>query len=201
LVLALTVTLAPLPRAEAFQPPGPYQISDAVVFPCPFCHEEVDASIEMVGNQANCPHCRNRIEVPKPEWKVELAPRQDQPVQTLRAAGEGTDVTCPQCDGPLQVSGEMVGKQMICPHCRRVITVPKPVEKQPSVQLAPLMFDRENKQWEDALRQKAFEETSREQSWTRVILFGLLGRGGAVAAIGKALSRRGRCGPSSQPPA
>jgi hypothetical protein len=51
------------------------------------------------------------------------------------------DFACPQCDGPLQVPSEMIGKQMTCPHCRRVIAVSMPVEKQPPLQLAPPKFD------------------------------------------------------------
>ncbi len=41
------------------------------IFGCPICGHQVEAPVELVGVQAECPDCESQITVPKPAWMVE----------------------------------------------------------------------------------------------------------------------------------
>lgn len=62
-------------------------------------------------------------------WYPDLDESPKQPVSTAENAATPSPppselLGCPLCGGAFQVTAEMAGEQMACPHCRGIVTIP-----------------------------------------------------------------------------
>jgi hypothetical protein len=120
----------------------------AIKFTCPNCRYPLKVKDELAGKRARCPKCKHVIQLPA-VTPAAAPPRDGQPAPTedleaLAAAAlaeeqkpaepveqKFIDFTCAFCDEPVQAPAELAGKQMPCPHCRKIVKVPVPEKKGP----------------------------------------------------------------------
>jgi hypothetical protein len=108
----------------------------AIVFDCPFCKLNYRLKDDFAGKIVTCksPNCRKNFKVPAPKGLA--APSAPVDVDALAAAAfsdepvkaqtveEMIPVTCAGCDHVWQVEASKEGKNVLCPECRKVNSVP-----------------------------------------------------------------------------
>ena len=99
---------------------------------CPLCAGMIQIDPAYAGQQVGCPLCQGVMVLPPPEffgpppapyplaeYPPEFPPQYPQePPTNLPQLG------CPVCGGAFQVSPQMVGQQVACPHCQNTVTIP-----------------------------------------------------------------------------
>jgi hypothetical protein len=109
-----------------------------IQFRCPHCKKGISAKEELAGKKVKCPACKRPLTVPAqaappaPDAEeLAMAVLGEKPAEAPAPQAKPIDFTCPQCDEPVQAPYEMAGKQMPCPHCRRIVRVPMPARSEP----------------------------------------------------------------------
>jgi hypothetical protein len=111
-----------------------------IKFKCPHCKKGLSVKEHLAGKAARCPACKQMLKIPSPVTapppadvdELAMSVLQEKPAEAPAEAPKTVDFTCPQCDEPVQAPIELAGKQMPCPHCRRIIKVPVPEKKAPT---------------------------------------------------------------------
>jgi hypothetical protein len=110
-----------------------------IKFDCPHCKKSISAKDHLAGKKVKCPACKQALTVPAPVAapaadveELAMAVLGEQPAeQAAEEAAKPIEFTCPQCDESVQVAAELGGKQTPCPHCHRIIKVPRPAKTEP----------------------------------------------------------------------
>jgi hypothetical protein len=108
-----------------------------IKFKCPHCQRGLSVKEHLAGKTAKCPACKQMLKIPAPvpappdAEELAMSVLQDKPAEAPVEAPKTIDFTCPQCDEPVQAPIDLGGKQMPCPHCKRIIKVPVPEKKAP----------------------------------------------------------------------
>src|SRR5262245_40218787 len=113
--------LPPITPSPASMNPVPMQ--------CPLCAGTIQVDPAYAGQQVACPLCQGVMVLPPPEFfglpsagggfppePPGFAPPSFPP-QFPQEAQQLPQLGCPVCGGAFQVSPQMVGQQMACPHC------------------------------------------------------------------------------------
>src|SRR5262249_30504172 len=112
----------------------------SIKFNCPKCQNSLRVSQELAGKKARCPGCKQVITIPTlelPAADIEAlaaAALVDQPKpEPVKAQKEAAPIKfqCFYCDEQVEVPGDLAGKQVPCPECRRIVKVPMPVKTEP----------------------------------------------------------------------
>jgi hypothetical protein len=116
----------------------------AIKFNCPHCAKAFTVRDHLAGKRASCSACKKPIVVPKQSSPSSAAPAPSAeevaaatfmdappPAPPPPTDTKTIDFNCPQCDELVQVSLDLQGKQIACPHCRRIVKVPLLVKKDP----------------------------------------------------------------------
>jgi hypothetical protein len=110
----------------------------AIVFNCPYCHEEYNLKDEFAGRTATCrnPDCRQKIVIPKPTVSDDtpppadveaaaLAAWSDEPAKAEQPAERVIDVECLHCGHKWTEPQARAGKNTLCPECRERVRIPE----------------------------------------------------------------------------
>jgi hypothetical protein len=115
-----------------------------IKFKCPNCKKGLSVKEHLAGKTAKCPACAKPLKIPAPAPapapsapqpdadELAMSVLQDKPAEAPAEEQKTIDFPCPQCDEPVQAPLDLAGKQMPCPHCRRIIKVPVPQKKDPN---------------------------------------------------------------------
>jgi DNA-directed RNA polymerase subunit RPC12/RpoP len=125
---------------RSVDPDAPPQTFITVI--CRLCHTRMYATEAEVGQEMVCPDCGTKTVVPPPQTPTEIddpdeiaARRQDeytvlgveQPALTNREVyGVHIAVNCPVCHTRMLAGEDQVGREIVCPDCSQVVTVPPP---------------------------------------------------------------------------
>src|SRR6185436_10257652 len=112
---------------------------------CPLCGGMIQIDPAYAGQQVGCPLCQGAMLLPPPEffglpagfppdqppaypppgYPSQEFPQQGFPPQYPSEAPPNLpQLGCPFCGGAFQVSPEMAGHQVACPHCQNAISIP-----------------------------------------------------------------------------
>jgi hypothetical protein len=109
-----------------------------IKFKCPHCQRGLSVKEHLAGKTAKCPACKKALKIPAPgsspadAEELAMSVLKDKPAEAPAEEPKTIDFACPQCDEPVQAPAELAGKQMPCPHCRRIVKVPVPEKKEPT---------------------------------------------------------------------
>ena len=119
--------------------PQAVESEDSLVFECPSCNQLFEGSEEMRGRSGKCHVCGEVFAIElkkKPAAQIVLdAPAakgqkskkpagQPQGNSHQEAAGISIEMTCPSCDGKMQVPRAAAGQTTACPYCRQLLSIP-----------------------------------------------------------------------------
>ena len=106
----------------------------AAQFNCPHCTGIFEVDSSMGGQQIACPMCQGVMTLPDMEtpstpsghhsWQPEQPASSDATPSYPAASGNISQLACPLCNGPFQVTPEMAGQQVSCPHCAGLVMIP-----------------------------------------------------------------------------
>src|SRR5262249_33539169 len=99
----------------------------------------INAKDHLAGKNVKCPACKQPLTVPAPVAAppddvddLAMSVLGDKPAEQVADTARPIEFTCPMCDEPGSVAGDLAGKQTPCPSCRRIIKVPVPQKKDPT---------------------------------------------------------------------
>jgi DNA-directed RNA polymerase subunit RPC12/RpoP len=100
-----------------------------IQFRCPSCRRSLKVKDAWAGKRAECPACKHVIPVPAASSNVDVeelaaAALSDQP-QEGQAESKTIDFPCSFCDEKIQAGLDLAEKRMPCPHCGKIVKVPK----------------------------------------------------------------------------
>jgi predicted nucleic acid-binding Zn ribbon protein len=110
---------------------------------CPLCAGMIQIDPAHAGQQVGCPLCAGVMLLPPPEFfglPGGFSAEQSLGVPSqysLEAPATLLQLGCPICGGPFQVSPEMAGGQVACPHCQNGVSIPDLFAGNASDGLAP----------------------------------------------------------------
>lgn len=122
-------------------------------FQCPHCDGFFQIEAGFAGGQVACPACQGVVAIPEspieppsvsppgypspPESVTPPAAPNELPIQPPAVPQPGhvnqpaaLPVSCPFCNGMFQVTTDMAGQAVACPHCQQAVTTPHPQETQ-----------------------------------------------------------------------
>src|SRR5579885_3735263 len=109
-----------------------FRLSDrttmTIQFRCPSCRRSLKVKDAWAGKRAECPACKQVIPVPAASTNVDVeelaaAALSEQPQE--QAEQKTIDFPCPFCDEKIEAGTDLAEKRMPCPHCGRIVKVPK----------------------------------------------------------------------------
>lgn len=98
----------------------------AIQFECPHCKRSLKVRDEWAGRKARCPACQKLLTIGAAAADVEAlaaAAFESQSADTTPVPAT-VDFRCGFCDEDIHASADLAGKQMPCPHCKRIVKVP-----------------------------------------------------------------------------
>lgn len=101
-----------------------------IQFRCPSCRRSLKVRDAWAGKRAECPACKKVIAVPQASEKIDVealaaAALSEQPAGPA-VEQKPIDFPCPYCDEKITAAADLADKRTPCPHCGRIVKVPKP---------------------------------------------------------------------------
>ncbi len=97
-------------------------------FHCPYCSGIFQIDPSMAGQEVACPLCDGVVGIPSElDWgEASSGPDAAPPIPAPPPAppSNAFEMSCPLCAGIFQVTADMAGQQVACPHCDGHVTVP-----------------------------------------------------------------------------
>jgi hypothetical protein len=95
---------------------------------CPLCGGMIQIDPAYAGQQVGCPLCQGAMLLPPPEFfgisPPGYSPQEYPPQYPREMPPDLPQLGCPMCGGAFQVSPEMAGQQVACPHCQNAVSIP-----------------------------------------------------------------------------
>jgi len=107
-----------------------------IVFNCKQCGNKLKVKEAFAGRRGKCPFCGTIVKIPfpsKPASDSEVGSATEMITASIleEARADTTPVPptrirfqCPNCAELVSATSAYIGKQVVCPHCRKSITVP-----------------------------------------------------------------------------
>lgn len=107
-------------------------------FACPTCGAIIDAPDDKAGARAECPRCKQRIEVPRPAPEAVNKTVLGQLLPAAAAPMPVSAVLCPRCTKPVAFDPNLAGQTVLCPHCQNPLqfggAAPAPAPSLPTLE-------------------------------------------------------------------